>query len=98
MTLGDGEFDIVYEKPANAQTVTLDLDDPDSGISLDRANYPQNTDVVATIDDQALNVDPTVRRRHGGLTPTADPVYGTNANAANIATHAAAELARDASI
>ena len=37
----------------------MELDDPDSGISLDRSNYPQNTDVVATIDDQALNVDPT---------------------------------------
>ena len=55
----DGEFDIVYEKPANAQTVTLDLDDPDSGVSLDRTGYPRNTDVVITIDDQALNVDPT---------------------------------------
>ena len=57
--LDDGEFDIVYEKPANAQTVTLDLDDPDSGVSLDRTNYSQGTDVIATIDDQALNVDPT---------------------------------------
>ena len=37
----------------------MDLDDPDSGISLDRSNYPQNTGVVITIDDQALNVDPT---------------------------------------
>ena len=34
-------------------------DNPDSGVSLDRNNYPQNTDVVITIDDQALNVDPT---------------------------------------
>ena len=39
--------------------MTLDLDDPASGLSLDRNNYPQNTGVVATIDDQALNVDPT---------------------------------------
>ena len=38
---------------------TLDLDNPDSSVSLDRANYPQNTGVVITIDDQALNVDPT---------------------------------------
>ena len=37
----------------------MELDDPDSSVSLDRANYPQNTDVVITIDDQALNVDPT---------------------------------------
>ena len=91
----DGEFDIVYEKPANAQTVTLDLDDPASGISLDRANYPQNTDVVATIEDQALNVDPT-GADEWWFNTDGDPVYGTNANAANIATHAAAELARDA--
>ena len=55
----DGEFDIVYEKPANPQTVTLDLDNPDSSVSLDRTNYPRNTGVVVTIDDQALNVDPT---------------------------------------
>ena len=93
--LDDGTFDIVYEKPANAQTVTLDLDDPDSGISLDRANYPQNTDVVATIQDQALNVDPT-SADEWWFNTDGDPVYGTNANAANIATHAAAELARDA--
>ena len=26
---------------------------------MDRANYPQNTGVVITIDDMALNVDPT---------------------------------------
>ena len=74
----DGEFDIVYEKPANAQTVTLDLDDPDSGISLDRANYPQNTDVVATIEDQALNVDPT-GADEWWFNTDGDPVYGTNA-------------------
>ena len=47
------------KKPGGDQTVTMDLDDPDSGVSLDRANYPQNTGVVITIDDQALNVDPT---------------------------------------
>ena len=55
----DGEFDIVYARAGGDQTVTLDLDDPDSGISLDRTTYPQNTGVVITIDDQALNVDPT---------------------------------------
>ena len=55
----DGEFDIVYEKAGGDQTVTLDLDNPDSSVSLDRTNYPRNTGVVATIDDQALNVDPT---------------------------------------
>ena len=55
----DGEFDVVYEKAAGEQTVTLELDDPDSGVSLDRSNYPQNTGVAVTIDDQAMNVDPT---------------------------------------
>ena len=59
LALDDGEFDIVYEKAGGDQTVTLDLDDPDSGVSLDRNNYPQNTGVVITIDDMALNVDPT---------------------------------------
>ena len=55
----DGEFDVVYEKPANEQSVTLELDDPDVSVSLDRTNYPRNTDVAVTIDDMAMNVDPT---------------------------------------
>ena len=46
----DGEFDVVYNSPAGTQTVTLDRDDPDSSVSLDRTNYPQNTDVVVTLD------------------------------------------------
>ena len=53
------EFDIVYEKPVDKQTVSMEYDDPDSGVSLDRMDYPRNTGVVITIDDQALNVDPT---------------------------------------
>ena len=53
------EFDIVYESPSGDQVVSMEYDDPDSGISLDRANYPKNTGVVITLDDQALNVDPT---------------------------------------
>ena len=55
----DGEFDVIYGSPNGDQTVTLEADDPDVGVSLDRSNYPQNTDVIITIDDQALNVDPT---------------------------------------
>ena len=55
----DGDFDVVYERAGGDETVSMELDDPDSGVSLDRANYPQDTGVVITIDDQALNVDPT---------------------------------------
>ena len=55
----DSEFDITYEKSTGDQTVSMEYDNPDSGVSLDRTNYPQNTDVVITIDDQAMNVDPT---------------------------------------
>ena len=55
----DGEFDVTYERAGGAETVTLEADDPDSGVSLDRTTYPRNTGVVITIDDQALNVDPT---------------------------------------
>ena len=54
-----GEFDIVYESPRGDQTVTLDLDDPASGVSLDRSSYSRNTQVEITLDDMALNVDPT---------------------------------------
>ena len=37
----------------------MEYDDPDSGVSLDRETYPQGTGVVITLDDMALNVDPT---------------------------------------
>ena len=99
----DGEFDIVYEKPANAQTVTLDLDDPASGVSLDRTNYSQGTDVVITIDDQALNVDPTDTDTWF-FTTGGDPVYvvaGTDAgttNADDIGDQAEAQITRDQDI
>ena len=53
------DFDVVYESPNGDQTVSMEYDNPDSGVSLDRTDYPQNTGVVITIDDQALNVDPT---------------------------------------
>ena len=53
------EFDVVYERAGADQTVSMEYDDPDSGVSLDRSNYPQNTGVAITIDDQAMNVDPT---------------------------------------
>ena len=53
------DFDVVYESPNGDQVVSMEYDDPDSGVSLDRSSYPQNTDVEITIDHQALNVDPT---------------------------------------
>ena len=37
----------------------MEYDDPDSSASLDRTDYPQNTGVAITLNDQALNVDPT---------------------------------------
>ncbi len=55
----DGTFDVVYERPGPDQTVSMELDDPDVSVSLDRSTYPQNTGVAITIDDQAMNVDPT---------------------------------------
>ena len=103
----DGEFDIVYEKPANAQTVTLDLDDPDSGVSLDRTNYSQGTDVVITIDDQALNVDPTDTDTwffttggdpFYGLVTSADDADTVTTNADDIGDQAEAQATRDQAI
>ena len=41
------------------QVVSMKFDDPDSSVSLDSRDYPPNTSVAVTIDDQALNVDPT---------------------------------------
>ena len=70
------EFDVVYESPAGDQTVSMEFDDPDSGVSLDRANYPQNTGVVITIDDQALNVDPTSEDTWTFTTGGGDQFYG----------------------
>ena len=52
------DFSVTYHTPIQ-QTVNLEYDDPDSSVSLDRETYPKNTGVVITIDDQALNVDPT---------------------------------------
>ena len=102
----DGEFDIVYEKPANAQTVTLDLDDTSAGVSLDRTNYSQGTDVVITIDDQALNVDPTDTDTWF-FTTGGDPVYvvitddttdPVETNVDDIETQANAQITRDNAI
>ena len=93
----DGEFDVIYEKPGNPQTVTLELDDPDSGISLDRSNYPQNTDVVVTIDHQTLNVDPT-SEDSWFLVVGDDPFYLTADDADNVKTITDAATKRDNAI
>ena len=74
----DGDFDVVYQRPGGDQTVSMELDDPDTSVSLDRANYPQNTDVVITLDDQALNVDPTGEDTWYFTTRGA-PLYGADA-------------------
>ena len=92
--IGDGEFDVVYERPGADQTVTLELDNPDSGVSLDRSNYPQNTDVVVTIDDQALNVDPTTEDSWY----FADEKVGVYGTIVGLSTIANAATARDNNI
>ena len=71
----------------------MEYDNPDSSVGLDRSNYPQNTGVVITIDDQAMNVDPTSEDSWYINTDGA-PLYGTTANFENAATHARAEIAR----
>ena len=53
------DFDVVYERAGGDQTVSMEYDNPDSGVSLDESTYSRNTVVEATIDDMALNVDPT---------------------------------------
>ena len=55
----DEEFDVIYERPGGDQVVSMTYDDPTSDVSLDRNEYPQMSNVVITIDDLALNVDPT---------------------------------------
>ena len=90
----DGEFDIVYEKPANFQTVSMELDDPDSGASLDRSNYPQNTGVVVTIDHQSLNVDPTSEDSWFFVSGE-DPRYLSAEDAGNVEKISDAETDRD---
>ena len=73
----------------------MEYDDPDSSVGLDRANYPKNTGVVVTIDDQALNVDPTSEDTWY-LNTEGAPLYGDATGAGNIGIIAAAEIARAA--
>ena len=50
---------IVYEKGGTPETVTLEFDDPSESHSLDREKYPRGAHVLVTIEDYALNIDPT---------------------------------------
>lgn len=53
---------IQYNGAGTTQQVTLQYDDiPNISLSLDRANYPPNSEVFATIRDMQLNQDPTAR-------------------------------------
>ena len=49
---------VVYEK-GGQQTVTLTYDDPSESHSLNSERYPQSAHVLVTINDYALNIDPT---------------------------------------
>lgn len=53
---------IQYNAAGGTQTVTLQYDEiPNIVTSLDRANYPPNSQVFVTIKDMQLNQDPTSR-------------------------------------
>ena len=51
---------IMYNKAGGAQSVTLSYDDIENiSIHLDRTSYPNNAEVIGTINDMQLNQDPT---------------------------------------
>ncbi|HET6458792.1 MAG TPA: peptidase [Nitrosopumilaceae archaeon] len=51
---------IEYDKAGGSETVNLTYDDMTNiSMKLDRTNYPQGSDVFATINDMQLNEDPT---------------------------------------
>jgi hypothetical protein len=56
-----GNVVVQYNKGGGAQSVTLTFDSVDefAGAELDRAIYPQGSQVHATITDLWLNIDPT---------------------------------------
>ncbi len=56
-----GNVNVQYNKGGGAQSVSLTFDTVDqfAGISLDRAVYPQGSQIHATITDLWLNIDPT---------------------------------------
>ena len=56
-----GNVDVQYNKGGGAQAVQLTFDTVDqfAGATLDRAVYPQGSEIHATITDLWLNIDPT---------------------------------------
>ena len=56
-----GNVVVQYNKGGGAQSVTLTFDSVDqfAGAELDRASYPLNSQIHATITDLWLNIDPT---------------------------------------
>ena len=56
-----GNVDVQYNKGGGAQSVQLTFDTVDqfAGATLDRAVYPQGSQIHATITDLWLNIDPT---------------------------------------
>ena len=57
-----GNVIVQYNSGGGTQTATLQYDDiPNISTTLDRTNYPPNSQVFATITDMQLNQDPTSR-------------------------------------
>jgi hypothetical protein len=76
-----GNVVVQYNKGGGAQSVTLTFDTVDqfAGVSLDRAVYPQKSQIHATITDLWLNIDPTDEDSW---------TFGTNsANATSVGPH-----------
>jgi len=55
----DGNIEIIYNRAGGDESVELLFDDPKETLTLDRTHYPQGAQVLVTIDDLALNIDPT---------------------------------------
>ena len=53
------DLDIEYNKGGNRETVSLMFTDPQEIVSLDRGKYPRGASVHISIEDYALNIDPT---------------------------------------
>jgi len=55
-----GNVEVKYIKSGVTQTVVLSFDDPPGEkITLDRASYPLSADVLVTLIDPQMNIDPT---------------------------------------